>query len=240
VFDHVTLRVADLAASRAFYDTVLGVLGLERAHDEWGDFSLNPVGEAETATSGLHVGFAARSRELVDAFWRAGVDAGYASDGEPGRRPEYGEDYYGGFLLDPDGNSIEAVHHDTVGADGDLDHVWVRVADLAASRAFHELVGPFAGFGVDGVDGELVRFKPGDGAGSYSILRDERPATSPFHLAFAAPEGAVRDWHAAALGAGYRDHGVPGERPQYHAGYYGAYVLDPDGHNVELVDHHRD
>jgi predicted lactoylglutathione lyase len=196
------------------------------------------VGVGETVTTGLHIGFSAASPAAVDAFWQAGVDAGHPSDGEPGRRPQYGEDYYGGFLLDPDGNSIEAVHHDTRRPDGFVDHVWIRVADLEASRAFHELVGRFAGFRVESVRGELVQFK-GDGPGSYSILRDERPVTGRFHVAFPAPEATVRDWHAAAVGAGYRDHGAPGERPEYHPGYYGAFVLDPDGHNVELVDHHR-
>ena len=60
-------------------------------------------------TRGLHVGFRAPSREAVDAFWQAGIDAGYRDDGAPGPRTAYGPDYYGGFLLDPDGNSAEAV-----------------------------------------------------------------------------------------------------------------------------------
>jgi catechol 2,3-dioxygenase-like lactoylglutathione lyase family enzyme len=60
------------------------------------------------------------------------------------------------------------------------------------------------------------------------------------HLAFPADDDAtVRAFHAAALAAGYTDHGAPGERPQYHPGYYGAFVLDPDGHNVEVVNHNR-
>ena len=49
----------------------------------------------------------------------------------------------------------------------------------------------------------------------------------------------MRAFHAAALAAGYEDHGGPGERPVYHPGYYGAFVLDPDGHNVEVVNHNR-
>jgi catechol 2,3-dioxygenase-like lactoylglutathione lyase family enzyme len=49
----------------------------------------------------------------------------------------------------------------------------------------------------------------------------------------------VRAFHAAALAAGYKDHGAPGERAVYHPGYYGAFVLDPDGHNVEVVNHNR-
>jgi catechol 2,3-dioxygenase-like lactoylglutathione lyase family enzyme len=60
------------------------------------------------------------------------------------------------------------------------------------------------------------------------------------HLAFpAADDAAVDRFHAALTGAGHRDNGAPGERPEYHAGYYAAYVLDPDGNNVELVSHNR-
>jgi catechol 2,3-dioxygenase-like lactoylglutathione lyase family enzyme len=54
-----------------------------------------------------------------------------------------------------------------------------------------------------------------------------------------ATDAAVDAFHAAALAAGYRDNGPPGERPVYHAGYYGAFVLDPDGNNVEVVNHNR-
>ena len=62
--------------------------------------------------------FAAESRPEVDAFWRRGVDAGYTSDGEPGLRPQYHPNYYGGFLLDPDGNSVEALYRD----EGNIGH----------------------------------------------------------------------------------------------------------------------
>lgn len=59
-------------------------------------------------------------------------------------------------------------------------------------------------------------------------------------MAFPASENqAVADFHQAATEAGYRDDGGPGERPEYHAGYYGAFVLDPDGNSVELVNHNR-
>jgi catechol 2,3-dioxygenase-like lactoylglutathione lyase family enzyme len=63
--------------------------------------------------------------------------------------------------------------------------------------------------------------------------------TANLHMAFAGDEDAVRRFHGDALAAGHRDHGAPGERPQYHPGYYAAYVLDPDGNNIEVVDHHR-
>ena len=75
---------------------------------------------------------------------------------------------------------------------------------------------------------------------SFTLIRDERPLTEHVHLAFAAQDDAtVRAFHAAALAAGYEDNGGPGERPVYHPGYYGAFVLDPDGHNVEVVNHNR-
>jgi catechol 2,3-dioxygenase-like lactoylglutathione lyase family enzyme len=75
---------------------------------------------------------------------------------------------------------------------------------------------------------------------SFSLVRDERPLTQHVHLAFPAREdAAVRAVHAAAIEAGYDDNGAPGERAVYHPGYYGAFVLDPDGHNVELVNHNR-
>ena len=68
-------------------------------------------------------------------------------------------------------------------------------------------------------------------------MRDERPLTEHVHLAFPADADAtVRAFHAAALAVGYEDHGAPGERAVYHPGYYGAFVLDPDGRNFELVN----
>ena len=75
---------------------------------------------------------------------------------------------------------------------------------------------------------------------SFSLIDDERPLTEHVHVAFPAQNDAtVRAFHAAALGAGYEDNGGPGERAVYHPGYYGAFVLDPDGHNVEVVNHNR-
>ena len=75
---------------------------------------------------------------------------------------------------------------------------------------------------------------------SFSLIHDERPLTEHVHLAFPARDDAtVRAFHAAALAAGYEDNGGPGERAVYHPGYYGAFVLDPDGHNVEVVNHNR-
>jgi catechol 2,3-dioxygenase-like lactoylglutathione lyase family enzyme len=117
VIDHVTIRVADFEASRAFYTTVLAPLGHELGWQdeekrlaEWGDFSIAEDGKP--LTKNVHVAFAAKSRAEVDAFHRAAVAAGYRDNGPPGERPVYHQGYYGAFVLDPDGNNVEAVHHD--------------------------------------------------------------------------------------------------------------------------------
>jgi catechol 2,3-dioxygenase-like lactoylglutathione lyase family enzyme len=242
VLDHVTIRVSDPAASAAFYATVLRTLGVEQTYDgedlaEWeNDFSLAAADADRPVTRGLHIAWFAPTREDVEAFWQAGIDAGHRDDGAPGPRPQYGPDYYGGFLLDPDGNSAEAVLLDRDRRKGQIDHVWIRVADVAAAKRFYETVAPYGGFRLTDDTPERAQFRF-DG-GSFSFVAG-RP-TEHVHLAFAAADDATVDsFHRAALAAGYRDNGAPGERPEYHAGYYGAYVLDPDGNNVEVVNHNR-
>ena len=150
MLDHVTIRASDRAASQRFYETVLQPLGIEQTHSdehyaEWIDFCLASASADRPVTRRLHIGFAAPSRAHVDAFWKAGTDAGYPDDGAPGPRPEYSDDYYGAFLLDPDGNSAEAVHHGSLREQGGIDHLWIRVTDLEASTRFYETVAPGCG-----------------------------------------------------------------------------------------------
>jgi catechol 2,3-dioxygenase-like lactoylglutathione lyase family enzyme len=243
VLDHITIRATDRAASELFYDTVLRTIGVERSSRDteytvWkGQFSLANADGDHPATRRLHIGFAAPSRDAVDEFWRAGTAAGYQDDGEPGLRPQYSEDYYGAFLLDPDGNSVEAVHDDSPDAVpvGAVDHLWIRVRDVEASRRFYAEIAPHAGLRLTHDGPDRVQLSGPDY--SVSLVRDERPLTEPVHLAFPAREdAAVRAFHAAALAAGGKDNGGPGERPAYRPGYYAAFVLDPDGHNVEVVN----
>src|SRR5215217_5100452 len=193
MFDHVGMRVSDREASRRFYETVLSVLGIRLDHsselyDEWDDFSIMAAEDVSTVTRGLHVGFPAASREKVDEFWRVGVDAGYRSDGEPGPRPEYGDDYYGGFLLDPDGNSAEAVHYaEKLRDDGTVDHLWIRVRDVAASKRLYELVAPFGRFEQRFDSPERAMFA--GGTASFSVVAG--PPTTNLHLAFPADDNGT-------------------------------------------------
>ena len=240
MLDHVTIRVSDLAASRAFYSTVLAAEPQGEEFLEWDVFSIAPVEEDRPLTRHLHIGFAAPSREDVEAFWRRGVEAGYMSDGEPGARPPYTPDYYGAFLLDPDGNSIEAMHRPERTESGPpIDHLWLGVADLEVSRRFWETVAPVLGLRVG--EGDLPDYVfVAQGGRHFALVADGRPPTEHAHLAFpVADDETVAEFHREATSAGYRDNGGPGERPEYHPGYVGAFVLDPDGNNVEAVNHNR-
>jgi catechol 2,3-dioxygenase-like lactoylglutathione lyase family enzyme len=117
-----------------------------------------------------------------------------------------------------------------------LDHLQLVVRDLDASRSFYEAILAAVGvpMGGEGPDffwaDELFVSAPTSRAASGDL-------TGRTHLAFQASDRAtVERFYAAALAAGGRDNGGPGERP-YHPGYYAAYVLDPDGNNVEIVHH---
>ncbi len=120
MFDHVCLEVADLEKSKRFYRAILEFLGFklwcegddfagfgtqERTH-----FWLIQAGEG-TVTKNVHIAFPTKTREEVNEFHRIAIEVGGLSEGAPGLRPEYHKDYYGAFVLDPDGNNIEAVCH---------------------------------------------------------------------------------------------------------------------------------
>jgi catechol 2,3-dioxygenase-like lactoylglutathione lyase family enzyme len=251
VFDHVTVSVSDLEAAREFYETGLAILGFgePRAEEdffEWEDLTIGRAGGDRPPTHHLHVGLVARSRAQVDEFWETLTDKGFRDDGAPGTREKYSPSYYGAFLLDPDGNSIEAVHHDNARSDGAaIDHVWLRVRDVVPSTRFYATIAPVLGFRFHTEHAGRAHFAAKAGGFTLTLPDEgwsaERPLTENVHLAFPAPDRAtVDEFHRVAMAAGYRDNGAPGERSRYHPGYYAAYVLDPDGNNVEAVFHGRD
>ena len=243
MFDHVEIRVSDHEASERFYDTVLPELGIEKRRSSdglaaWGEFLAPAARDDRPVSRGLHIGFAAPTQAHADAFWRAGTEAGYRNDGAPGPRTVYSESYYGAFLLDPDGNSAEGAVHENVRRGAAVDHLWIRVADVARSKAFYEMVATHAGFALRVDEPELARFR-GPQGGSFTVLTGDY-VTEHVHMAFPVTDNAlVNAFHAELISAGYTDNGGPGERPHYHPGYYAAFVIDPDGHNIELVNHNR-
>ncbi|HVM69714.1 MAG TPA: VOC family protein [Gaiellaceae bacterium] len=117
MLDHVGLNVSDLAASRSFYDAALEPLGYRPSIEH--DTHVGYVGperyphfwlaRRDPVGTGTHVAFRAEGRAAVEAFHAAAVAAGGTDNGAPGLRPQYDERYYGAFVLDPDGNNVEAV-----------------------------------------------------------------------------------------------------------------------------------
>jgi len=117
-----------------------------------------------------------------------------------------------------------------------LDHIGLAVSDYARSKAFYARALEPLGYAL------LMEFDRSGGFG-----KDGKPdfwiaqggtTAPPVHIAFTSPDRATVDaFHRAALSAGGKDNGAPGLRPHYHANYYGAFVFDPDGHNVEAVCH---
>jgi catechol 2,3-dioxygenase-like lactoylglutathione lyase family enzyme len=125
-----------------------------------------------------------------------------------------------------------------------IDHTGYNVSDLGRSKTFYTAalaplghrirrdLGAAVGYGSD-----AAVAAGGDPAGAFWIS-EGAPQEPRVHLAFTArTQQEVRDFHAAALAAGGRDNGAPGYRPRYHAHYYAAFILDPDGYNIEAVCH---
>ncbi|HSG88518.1 MAG TPA: VOC family protein [Pseudomonadales bacterium] len=132
-----------------------------------------------------------------------------------------------------------------------FDHISSYATDYDATRRFYDAVLAPLGHGcvhemhmADDPDlpgrraAAYGQARGSDGGVTFWVIEVTAPY-SPRHVAFrAADEDAVRAFHAAGLAVGAPDHGAPGLRPEYHAGYYGAFLLDPDGNNVEAVVHH--
>ena len=117
-----------------------------------------------------------------------------------------------------------------------IDHVGLGVSDLDRSKAFYQrALDPLGYRPLLERDGSVGFGR--DGKPDFFIYVN-RPLSGPTHVAIASPDRAtVHAFHAAALAAGGRDNGPPGPRPRYHPHYYGAFVLDPDGNNIEAVCH---
>ncbi|MDX8447179.1 VOC family protein [Mesorhizobium captivum] len=119
MIDHITIEVSDLDKSKLFYEKAFAPLGNRLSFGKQGVFwafdvgngclfEIQRTGEKQQLTH-LHVAFRVKSRAEVDAFYRAALEAGGADNGAPGARPDYAENYYACFVLDPDGYNIEAM-----------------------------------------------------------------------------------------------------------------------------------
>jgi catechol 2,3-dioxygenase-like lactoylglutathione lyase family enzyme len=119
MLDHVTIGITDVKRSKQFYDRALRPLGITRlyAEGEWAaGYGVKPkaffwIGLKAEPQTGAHIAFAAPDRATVDRFHEEAIAAGGRDNGVPGIRPHYHANYYGAFVLDPDGHNIEAVCH---------------------------------------------------------------------------------------------------------------------------------
>jgi len=119
MLDHVTIGVSNIERSKKFYDRALRPLGITRlyAEDErFAGYGVNPkaffwIGSRKTPQIGAHIAFTAQDRTTVDRFHDEAIAAGGKDNGPPGIRRNYHPNYYGAFVLDPDGHNIEAVCH---------------------------------------------------------------------------------------------------------------------------------
>jgi catechol 2,3-dioxygenase-like lactoylglutathione lyase family enzyme len=118
-----------------------------------------------------------------------------------------------------------------------LDHVTIGVSNLTRARKFYDDALKPLGIERLYAEGQIFSGYGADKKAVFWIGARDAVITGA-HVAFTAPDRATVDaFHAAALAAGGRDNGGPGPRPKYHRHYYGAFVLDPDGHNIEAVCH---
>ena len=117
MLDHVTIGVSDIERSKRFYDRALRPLGIERLYGDGETFAgygadrtaFFWIGLRNASQTSTHVAFTAQDRKTVEQFHRTALVAGGQDNGPPGLRPQYHENYYGAFVLDPDGHNIEAV-----------------------------------------------------------------------------------------------------------------------------------
>lgn len=119
-----------------------------------------------------------------------------------------------------------------------IDHMTLRVRDYAKSKAFYAAALKPLGYTVVMEFGEFCGLGVGGKPDFWIAPAETGKHPPPMHFAFLAPDARTVDaFHAAALAAGAKDNGGPGPREQYHPRYYGAFALDPDAHNIEVVCH---
>ena len=264
LISHVTVGMSDRAHSMAFYDAILGPVGLTRrpirhpsliGYARGGGEDLpyfvlaEPFdGNPPTRGNGFHVAFLAPSEQAVRDFHQAALASGGCDDGPPGRRPHYAADYYGAYVRDPDGVKLQATFYGkgrSAGPDGAVySHVCLPVDDYAIGVDFHTPL--FASLGIDrmpeeeslGEDMAFVRAGKILPTVFVQFPFDGQPAApgNGQHLAlWAETRAQVDTFYELALSLGGRSEGEPGERPDYTQPYYGAYVRDPAGTKLQAV-----
>src|ERR687892_1741062 len=146
MFDHITLRVADLALTSSALQALFDQVEIEQTTSTpslsvWGNFALTQTDDEHPIARGVRIGFTAPTTAHVDRFAQVGVDLGFAADDSAAARPDHLAAYSAAFVTDAAGNSFGAVHRDGARPQGNVDHVAIRVSDVEASTAFFVTIG---------------------------------------------------------------------------------------------------
>src|SRR5258705_350315 len=200
MFDHLTLRVGDLASVDAAFTAMLAELEIEQTANTpnlsvWGNFALTQTDDAHPVARRVHIAFVAPTPAHVERFWRAGIDAGFTDNGSAGPRPDYADDYYAAFLEDSTGNNFEAVYRDGARPRGSIDHVGLRVHDVEATAAFYSTIATTAGLALRRRASDRASFAVGRSNGVLSVVAGSPKEND--HIAVSGAYDDVRRFHAA-------------------------------------------
>jgi catechol 2,3-dioxygenase-like lactoylglutathione lyase family enzyme len=181
MFDHITLRIVDLAAASRAFAAALDELEIEQtasttSFSVWGNFALTQTDDEHPITRRVHIAFIAPTRAHVGRFRRAGVEAGFGDDGPAGPRPDYGDNYSAARVKDRAGNSFEAVHRDGQRPSSTIDHAAIRVTDVEASTAFYSTIGPAAGLTLQLQAADGAAFSVSASGGFLLVIADQPDA----------------------------------------------------------------
>jgi catechol 2,3-dioxygenase-like lactoylglutathione lyase family enzyme len=231
MFDHITLRVPDLAAASSTLAVLLDRLDIEQttstaSFSVWGNFALTQADDEHPIARRVR-SRSPRRRQLTSIASRRPAAAPGSSMSPPAKRfPNRSPTVTRPFSkIRP--AIVSAPSIVSARAKDNIDRLAIRVADLEASAAFYTTIGPAANLTLGRRTHDRASFSVGAEGGRLLVIAGE--PTQNLHLAFSGEDDDVRHFHADAVAAGYRSNGEPGERPRYHAGYYAAYVFDPDG-----------
>ncbi len=243
MFDHVGIRVADQDASKRFYATVLAALGIELDTDEpglleWDDFALGRI----------RAGAPRRRAGCTSASWRRRASTSTRSGGRaprPGsatRRARPAARVPRRLLRrascsTPTATAPRPSTTATCARAGTSTTCGSASPTCAAAAAFYREISPSPASSC-ATRTPAARTSPAPPPRSCCSRTSGRPSTCTSRSRRTRTPPSTPSTHAA-IAAGYRDNGGPGERPEYHEGYYGAFVLDPDGNNIEVVCHNR-
>ena len=230
MFDHITVRVPDLAAATSALTALLDELEIEQttstpSFSVWGNFALTKTEDKHQIARRVHIAFIAPTTAHVDRFGQAGINARFAVDGPAGPRPKYAGDYYAASVKDPPWQQLRSgAPRGSAAQRKHRSHRRTRERRRGVNGVLlrdHRCGGPYD----PSPDRRPRSISVGGSDGSLFLVAGE--LTHNLHIAFSGDDNTVCRFHSDAIASGYRSNGEPGERLRYHDGYYDASCSTP-------------